>query len=79
LFSKVFQVGDDGLCGRTQYFSMVDLVTSMPSLRSFPTIRGEPQLGALDSALAYILRHEGVWRATDSEIIEHYLASSATT
>jgi hypothetical protein len=28
--------------------------------------------------LAYILRHEGVWRATGSEIIEHYLASGAT-
>jgi len=34
--------------------------------------------GTLDSALAYILRHEGVWCATGSEIIEHYLASGAT-
>jgi hypothetical protein len=24
------------------------------------------------------LRHEGVWRAIGSEIIEHYLASGAT-
>jgi allantoinase len=44
-----------------------------------PYVIGVPhRIGALDSALAYILRHEGVWRATGSEIIEHYLASSAT-
>src|SRR5207302_11189300 len=44
-----------------------------------PFIIGVPhRIGALDSALAYILRHEGVWRATGSEIIEHYLASEAT-
>ena len=34
--------------------------------------------GALDAALAYILRHGEVWRATGSEIVEHYLASGAT-
>jgi hypothetical protein len=44
-----------------------------------PFVIGVPhRIGALDSALAYILRHEGVWRATRSEIIEHYLASDAT-
>ena len=44
-----------------------------------PFIIGVPhRIGALDSALAYILRHEGVWRATGSEIGEHYLASGAT-
>src|SRR3989475_1628247 len=44
-----------------------------------PFVIGVPHpLGALGSALAYILRHEGVWRATGSEIIEHYLASSLT-
>jgi allantoinase len=44
-----------------------------------PFVIGVPhRIGALDSALAYILRHEGVWRATGSEIVEHYLASSAT-
>jgi hypothetical protein len=36
------------------------------------------RIGALDSAPAYILRHEGVWCTTGSEIIEHYLASGAT-
>jgi hypothetical protein len=44
LFRKAFHVGDDGFLGRTRYFSTVDLATSMPSLRSSPTIRGEPQL-----------------------------------
>src|SRR5262249_34324918 len=44
-----------------------------------PFVIGVPhRIGALDAALAYILRHEGVWRATGSEIIEHYLASEAT-
>ncbi|HZO42709.1 MAG TPA: polysaccharide deacetylase family protein [Methylomirabilota bacterium] len=44
-----------------------------------PFIIGVPhRIGALDAALAYILRHEGVWRATGSEIIDHYLASEAT-
>lgn len=44
-----------------------------------PFVIGVPhRIGALDSALAYILRHEGVWCATGSEIIEHYLATSPT-
>src|SRR5207245_10249615 len=44
-----------------------------------PFVIGVPhRLGALDSALASILRHEGVWRAPGREIIEHYLASEAT-
>ncbi len=44
-----------------------------------PFVIGVPhRIGALDSALAYILRHEGVWCATGSEIIEHYLAAGAT-
>jgi hypothetical protein len=42
LFRKAFHVGDDGFLGRTRYFSTVDLATSMPSLHSSPTIRGEP-------------------------------------
>jgi peptidoglycan/xylan/chitin deacetylase (PgdA/CDA1 family) len=44
-----------------------------------PFVIGVPhRIGALDAGLAYILRHEGVWAATGSEIIAHYLASSAT-
>jgi hypothetical protein len=45
LLRKVFHVGEGGLHSRTRYFSTVDWATSMPSLRSSPTIRGEPQVG----------------------------------
>lgn len=39
-----------------------------------PFIIGVPhRIGALDEALTYIDGHEGVWKATGSEIIEHYL------
>jgi allantoinase len=39
-----------------------------------PFIIGVPhRIGALDDALSYILGHDGVWKATGSEIIEHYL------
>ena len=31
------------------------------------------RIGALDDALSYIDGHDGVWKATGSEIIEHYL------
>ena len=41
-----------------------------------PYITGRPhRIDALDDALAYILRHEDVWPATGSEIVEAYLAS----
>ena len=44
-----------------------------------PFVIGMPhRIWALDSALEYILGHEGVWRATGSEIIDHYLDSGAT-
>jgi allantoinase len=40
-----------------------------------PYITGVPhRIGALDAALAYICRHDGVWRTTGSEICRHYLA-----
>jgi allantoinase len=43
-----------------------------------PYITGVPhRIGALDAALAYICRHEGVWRATGSEICRHFLAQQA--
>jgi peptidoglycan/xylan/chitin deacetylase (PgdA/CDA1 family) len=43
-----------------------------------PYITGVPhRIGALDAALAYICRHDGVWRATGSEICRHYLAQQA--
>jgi len=44
-----------------------------------PYISGVPhRIGALDAALEYICRHAGVWRATGSEIAEHYLAQLKT-
>ena len=40
-----------------------------------PYITGVPhRIGALDAALAYICRHDGVWRTTGSEICRHFLA-----
>ena len=44
-FRNAFHVGDGGLRARTRYFSTVDLATSIPSCRSSPTTRGEPQVG----------------------------------
>ena len=39
-----------------------------------PFVIGVPhRIGALDDALSYIGGHDGVWKATGSEIIEHYL------
>ena len=44
-----------------------------------PYITGMPhRIDALDSAFAYICRHDDVWLATGSEIVEAYLASGAT-
>ena len=40
-----------------------------------PYLTGMPyRIDAFDAALQYICRHEGVWRATGSEIARHYLA-----
>ena len=40
-----------------------------------PFVIGVPhRIGALDDALSYIDGFDGVWKATGSEIIEHYLA-----
>ncbi len=40
-----------------------------------PYLTGQPhRIGALDSALEYICRHDGVWRATGAEIADHFLA-----
>jgi allantoinase len=40
-----------------------------------PYITGVPhRIGALDAALDYICKHEGVWLATGSEIADHYRA-----
>jgi peptidoglycan/xylan/chitin deacetylase (PgdA/CDA1 family) len=43
-----------------------------------PFVSGVPHwIGALDRALAHICAHEGVWRATGSEIIAHYAKAVA--
>lgn len=40
-----------------------------------PYLTGKPyRIGALDAALDYICRHDGVWLATGSEIAQHYLS-----
>jgi hypothetical protein len=44
-FKNAFQVGEGGLVGRMRYLSTVDWATSIPSLPSSPTIRGEPHPG----------------------------------
>src|SRR5215510_442847 len=39
-----------------------------------PYLTGVPhRIDAFDAALAYVCRHDGVWRATGSEIARHYL------
>ena len=44
-----------------------------------PFLTGVPhRIRALDSALDYICSHDKVWKATGSEIIDHYLNSGAT-
>ena len=44
-----------------------------------PYLTGVPhRIGALDAALEHILRREGVWRATGSEIARHYMGRKAT-
>lgn len=44
-----------------------------------PFIIGQPhRIGALDRALDYICKHSGVWKATGSEIVNHYLKSGVT-
>ncbi|MEA2974850.1 MAG: hypothetical protein QOF19_370 [Alphaproteobacteria bacterium] len=43
-----------------------------------PYLTGRPhRIGALDAALEYICRHEGVWRTTGAEIARHYAAQAA--
>lgn len=40
-----------------------------------PYLSGVPhRIDALDAALEYICKHPGVWRATGSEIADHYVA-----
>ena len=44
-----------------------------------PFVIGVPhRIWVLESALDYILKHDGVWFATGEEIVDHYLKSGAT-
>jgi allantoinase len=44
-----------------------------------PYLTGQPyRIGALDAALAYICGHAGIWRATGSEIAQHYRAQATS-
>jgi allantoinase len=44
------------------------------ALAVHPFLTGAPhRIGALDAALEYICSHDGVWKATGSEILEHFL------
>ena len=39
-----------------------------------PFVIGVPhRIGVLDDALGYVCRHDGVWKATGSEIVDHYV------
>ena len=43
-----------------------------------PYLSGVPhRIGALDTALEHICKHEGVWRATGAEIARHYVKATA--
>jgi peptidoglycan/xylan/chitin deacetylase (PgdA/CDA1 family) len=44
-----------------------------------PYLTGKPyRIGALDKALEYICRHDGVWLTTGGEIARHYVSQVAT-
>jgi peptidoglycan/xylan/chitin deacetylase (PgdA/CDA1 family) len=41
-----------------------------------PFVTGQPhRIGALDRALEHICSHDGVWKATGWEIVQHYLGT----
>ncbi len=45
--------------------------------RAAPYLTGVPhRIDAFDAALAYICRHDRVWKATGSEIARHYRAQA---
>ncbi len=55
-------------------FAKLNLAEIEHRVESHPFISGAPYWnGALDRALAYVTGKPGVWRATGSEIIEHYV------
>src|SRR5207248_10738757 len=52
-----------------------ETVPRVMAIAVHPFVTGQPhRIGALDAALEYICSHDGVWRATGWEIIQHYLS-----
>jgi hypothetical protein len=42
------------------------------TLTLHPFLIGQPfRIGVLDAALEHVAKHEGVWRATGAQIVEH--------
>jgi allantoinase len=60
-FDVLYREGKDS--GRVMAIAIHPYLTGMPY-----------RIDAFDAALEYICRHEGVWRATGSEITRHYRA-----
>lgn len=60
-FDVLYREGKDS--GRVMAIAIHPYLTGMPY-----------RIGAFDAALEYICRHEGVWRATGSEIARHFSA-----
>jgi peptidoglycan/xylan/chitin deacetylase (PgdA/CDA1 family) len=66
-FEKLIKAQFDCLYGEA------GAVPRVMAIAIHPFVSGVPHwIGALDRALSYILAHDGVWRATGSEIIAHY-------
>ena len=51
-----------------------ETVPRVMAIAVHPFVTGQPhRIGALDAALEYICSHDGVWRATGWEIVQHFL------
>jgi len=59
LFKKARQVGEEGLGGRTRYFSIVEFATGIPSFRNSPRMRGDPQHGVVPEISRISVRSSG--------------------
>ena len=64
-FDTLYREGEDS--GRVMAICLHPWLIGMPH-----------RIGALDAALEYICGHEGVWKATGSEIVQHYLSTDPT-
>jgi peptidoglycan/xylan/chitin deacetylase (PgdA/CDA1 family) len=56
-----------------------ETVPRVMAIAVHPFVTGQPhRIGALDAALEYICSHEGVWRATGWEIVQHFLSRQSS-